>query len=537
MKRSSKIFIALLSFVFISNFLLYYSSAIDYSKFSITSGYTVTYVLIDGMSKEIFQKELSENHLPTMKRLIEKSTYIENGIGSFPSMTGYAFYPFITGHDATESGILGLRWFDRQRINAPLRNYVGRTNVEMNQDVVDSIKTFFELAGDQYTSSINTYMNKGVAETSMTGFAHTTSKYGSHKLFALLRRLPWLGKSLIKDHFQHESNVTDIAIDQMSHNPKVQWITYPSPDAHNHVHGTDSTYYFLLRHIDKEISRLIHACDSLRQSEHRIFAIITDHGISDVSNNLDVCSAMLQSCGLNIERGKSTNLFSSKMPGSIKELTNKDGFFVINGNLSAYLYFKNNTTSSDSAWTKHLNASQLQNYNINGNVVNITNTLAKMEGIELIAYRQNDSTIIVENKFGKAFIKKKQSKYKYEIITCDVLGYGDLTRLTCQYCTKEEWVNETVDLNFPAAIPRLYEVTSKDEAGDIVICSQKGYDLAKNYEIFVGNYKGGHGGLRKELIQVPYIVFIPGKPASYKKSATSEQVGEMIGKTLFGGEE
>jgi len=55
-------------------------------------------------------------------------------------MTGYGFYPFITGVDATESGILGLRWFDRKRKEGNLRNYVGRTNIHMNSDLVDSIK-------------------------------------------------------------------------------------------------------------------------------------------------------------------------------------------------------------------------------------------------------------------------------------------------------------------------------------------------------------------------------------------------------------
>lgn len=46
--------------------------------------------------------------------MIKKGVFVKKGVTSFPSMTGYAFYPVITGRDAADSGILGLRWFSRQ---------------------------------------------------------------------------------------------------------------------------------------------------------------------------------------------------------------------------------------------------------------------------------------------------------------------------------------------------------------------------------------------------------------------------------------
>ena len=79
-------------------------------------------------------------------------------------MTGYLFYPFLTGTDASQSGIYGLRWFDKKREKGQLRNYVGRTNVQMNYDVKASPQNLFELAGSAYTCSINSYMNRGVKE-------------------------------------------------------------------------------------------------------------------------------------------------------------------------------------------------------------------------------------------------------------------------------------------------------------------------------------------------------------------------------------
>ncbi len=64
--------------------------------------------------------------------------------------------------------------------------------------------------------------------------------------------------------------------------------------------------------------------------------------------------------------------------------------------------------------------------------------------------------------------------------------------------------------------------------GDIVMTSRKGVDLANDYEIFVGNYKGGHGGLRKEIITVPYIIKSPNLKRSKLHAMTNEDVGRLV---------
>ena len=126
-----------------------YLVAIDGSPFLLpvpaAEGNTLTIVLIDGMSSSIFNDELRLGKLPVLSQLIKKSLYVENGISAFPTMTGYGFYPFITGIDASESGTYGLRWFDKERNKGQLRNYVGRTNVQMNHDLHPEPKTFLNL--------------------------------------------------------------------------------------------------------------------------------------------------------------------------------------------------------------------------------------------------------------------------------------------------------------------------------------------------------------------------------------------------------
>ena len=68
--------------------------------------------------------------------------------------------------------------------------------------------------------------------------------------------------------------------------------------------------------------------------------------------------------------------------------------------------------------------------------------------------------------------------------------------------------------------------------GDLVITSQEGYDLAKDFEMFVNDYKGGHGGLRADQIRVPYIIYANSLPNDTLNYARSEDIGIMIKKWL-----
>ncbi|MBC7885101.1 MAG: alkaline phosphatase family protein [Saprospiraceae bacterium] len=495
-------------------------------EYPATKGKTCTIFLIDGLSSEIFKEELEAGHLPTLAKLISKSMYTENGNSSFPTMTGYGFFPFITGAEATESGILGLRWFDRNRSDGNLRNYVGRTNIHMNEDLSDSIKNFFELSGNAYTASINTYMNRGVKHPIMTGWAHTTAKYEGKSLFKWLRLIPFYGEDIAKDHFEHESEVLQMSLRQLRKNPKVHWVTFPSPDAYNHVFGTDVKYHQLIRHIDSLIGVYVNEVKSIGQESDRMIAVVSDHGISDVHENIDFCKWMEEHTGLHIERGKSVHVLSSALDEPIESLSKKDGYFVINGNLTAYLYMKNNTFVAKEQWKYPLPAPMLKNYPAGNKMINIPELLTQMDGLELIIYKENPEEMVILNGQEKAIVKRIDHRLSYHVIEGNPLNYPDsLRRIPL---TSYQWLQRTTETDFPNAIPRIWQLMSAKGIGDIVMTSRKGVDLANDYEIFVGNYKGGHGGLRKEIITVPYILYRPGHVPGKMNAMNSAEVGRMI---------
>lgn len=491
-----------------------------------TEGNTCTIFLIDGLSSEIFEEELAVGRLPVMQKMIEEGLFTENGISSFPTMTGYGFYPFVTGVDATKSGILGLRWFDRTREKGNLRNYVGKTNIHMNDDLVDSVKNIFQLSQPYYTVSINTYMNEGVQHNIKTGWAHATAKYEGKSFFKWLRMIPFIGKSIAKDHFQHETDAMNLAIRGLEKNPKVQWVTFPSPDAYNHVNGTNETYRKLVRHIDSLIGVYINKTISLGQDKERMIAIVSDHGISDVSVNIDFCGWMKEEFDLNIERGQSVHIYSSALDQPLKDLESKDGFFVINGNLTAYLYMKNPELPFPVSWKKALPFDLLTRYPGPKGEINIPEKLASNEKLELIIYKDDKNNVMVRNGKEIASISKSDSGLSYHPIVGNPLFYPD--SLFDKFYSELSWLDFTTKTSYPYAVPRIWNLMNAPGIGDIVMTSRKGVDLANDYEIFVGNYKGGHGGLRKEIITVPYIIKSPNLKRSKLNAMTNEDLGRLV---------
>jgi len=492
-----------------------------------TTGNTVTIILIDGLSQKVFESTLQKGFLPNIQALMPNSTYVRNGIGSFPSMTGYAYYPFITGIDATRSGILGLRWFDRSRDVGNLRNYVGRSNVYMNQDVTDTIKNIFEMSGDMYTSSINSYMNKGVDDSRITGWAHTTAKFEGKSVFGPIRAIPIFGKELAKDHFQHEWNVLNIAKDQLLKNPKVQWITFTAPDASHHIFGMTAAYEQLLIFTDYLIGDLQNHIDSLGQKQNRMIALLTDHGVSDVSKNLDIVPVAKEKIGLDLVRGNSVNYRSMQLNDPLMDFVDKDGYWVINGNLSSYLYLRDPTKSGPESWRENLNYDRLLEYQKGDQVINVPQSISDLEGVELVIYKKDQHTIIVQNKEGIATITKENDFYKYTEVSADPLNYHSL-QISDTLLTKDQWLDLTNSSSYPDAPYRLFSLMQSPNIADLVITSSAGYDLAKDYEVIVDSFKGGHGGLHEDQLRVPYLLYTAEGAKKHINAARAEDVGKEI---------
>src|SRR6185312_6912432 len=113
------------------------------------------FYLIDGAHAEIFPNLIAKGILPNIRRLMEDGTY-RKASTCFPSTTGPAYLPFLTGHFPGPVGITGIRWFDKKEFKRKrwnkmaMRSYCGPEAAWFNTDIPVDKPTLFELYGESY---------------------------------------------------------------------------------------------------------------------------------------------------------------------------------------------------------------------------------------------------------------------------------------------------------------------------------------------------------------------------------------------------
>ncbi len=496
----------------------------------------LTFFLVDGLAQPVFQRELAEGRLPHLARLISEGLYVEDGIAAFPSMTGYGFYPFLTGEDAARSGVLGLRWFRREAPQGNFRAYVGRTHVMMNEDMAPQAPTLFECFPGQHSFSVNSYANRGVVHDTKLGWAFSMAKYQEQSaVVRFLAGTPWLGPRLLPDWYQAETQVLETALEDLPHQPKVQWITFASPDGRNHIVGTDETYVKLVRHVDGLIGRYREESRRLGQEQQRLYAVLSDHGVTDVSRNVDLRQALGQA-GLRAWRGEATHLRQSRLEDPLSTWADVDAILAVNGNTMNYVYLRAPGATGDAAWRTRpepdtvFHQPPLQG----GAPVDVVETLLGTEGVELVVVRADASgQVRLFSRTGQGRITPAEGGLAYTYEGEDPLGYAqqEATRQLCdgQPRSEREWLRATHSSGYPDAVVRLHRLMTAPDVGDLVVTAADGYDLAADYEMMVGNYRGGHGGLRADQLRVPYILAGPGLPAGqHLATARAEDVGATL---------
>lgn len=471
----------------------------------------LTIFMVDGLSLAIFQKELAAGSLPNIRRLIDEGTYARHGIVAFPSMTGYGFYPFLTGRDATESGVLGLRWFDRSRDRGVFRNYVGRTNVEMEGDLRPEPLTLFERFGGVHSLAINSYVARGASRKISTPLPFAIAKYRGRSWIAdALTSIPLLGDRLFPDWHGVERRSVDIALEDLVNRPKVQWITFVSPDTYAHVHGLGPTYPTLLHMIDEMVGRYREGAARLSLEEDRLYAFVSDHGVEATPRSIDL-RVPLEEIGLRTFRGDATELFRSRTDETFEAFADYDAILAINGNLAAHVYVRDRR-----GWGVRPDLSEMRR-------MGIVDALLASPGVEHV-FARSDSGIVVFRRGGHGVITAGDSGYVYRFEGADPLRYD----FDARERTPGRWLEATHDREYPYAVVRIAHLMETEGAGDLVVTSARGYDLARDYEMIVGTYLGGHGGLRRAQLVVPLILAGPGVPRDTVDAMTVEDFGKLM---------
>jgi hypothetical protein len=147
----------------------------------------------------------------------------------------------------------------------------------------------------------------------------------------------------------------------------------------------------------------------------------------------------------------------------------------------------------------------------------------------MVMVRGAPGTVHVFGRDGAGRITEAASGRAYRADGGDPLGYAPLGLADGRPRTPAEWLEATHAAEYPDAVERIAAVLATDAAGDLVVTALPGHDFGLDYEALVGNYRGGHGGLRADQLRVPYVLAGPGvRPGVRIAAARAEDVGATL---------
>ncbi len=427
------------------------------------------FYLVDGAHAEVLPELISKGELPNIRQIIEEGTY-RNATSCFPSTTGPAYLPFLTGYFPGTMGITGIRWFDKKEFKRTrwnknaMRSYCGPEAAWFNTDMPADKPTLFELLGESY----NLY---NMITRNVPG-EYDLGKKGKGLLYT-------------RAHFFKRHHPVDLQgherIMQMLNTGKdfdFLFAVFPSVDWDSHYyHIRDKKTVESYKIVDDSLGEVRLFLEKKGWWNDTLFVLTSDHGLTPTHTHLDVADWMT-----------AHDLKPVYYPVIWK--SNPRSAVMISGNSFGSIHLldhEGDHVLTESEILKTMGAERL-------------NELVNEKAIDFAIYRGDKfNSFIVQNAAGKAVIEVEGQAFKYTPASSDPLRLKDEILANGH----REVLEITFESEYPDCLFQIYQLFQSRRAGDIVLSASEGYDLRDFWEY--PEHKGSHGSLHKSHMQVPLI--------------------------------
>ena len=428
----------------------------------------VLFYLLDGARPDILSELIAQGKLPHLQQLVEEGTF-RIATTCFPSTTGPAYLPFLTGQFPGTMNIPGIRWFDKQEFKRTrwnkmaMRSYCGPEAGWFNTDMPADKATLFDLLGESY--NLYNMITRNIPD------AYDLGKKGKNWLYT---RAHFFKRHHPVDVQGHERMM---GLLKSGKDFDFLFAVFPSVDWDSHYHHIrDHRTIAAYQIADQSIGEVRAYLEKKGWWKNTLFMLTSDHGLTPSHTHFDLGDWMteqgLKSVGYPViwrQNPKSAVMISGNSFGSI-HLLNHEGSHVL----------------QEKELVDHFSEERL-------------NELLKERAVDFIAYRGNkEGEYYVQNHRGKALISQHQDNYSYQPIDADPLFLQNVTVKGHRAA-----LESTFNSLYPDALVQITQLFKSRRAGDLVVSARNGYDLRDFWEY--PEHKGSHGSLTKEHIHVPLI--------------------------------
>ena len=426
------------------------------------------FFLVDGAREDVMREMTGAGELPSLRRYVLDRGDYRRAVTSFPSTTGPAHVPFLTGCTPGSCNLPGIRWFDRYQPHGlthfrQSRSYVGPGGLYIDQDLEDEVRTIFEYF--ERPAGVFSFVNKGLDvfenRTLLTRgwywlYAHYTGRWQA------VDDAAWRYIDRAVDQDVDFLSVVLPAVDEYSH------YTDPFSDA------TLDAY----RRFDRGLGRLAERLQRQNRLDDTLFVVSSDHGLTSTHTHFELWS-FLDELGFN-------TLYYPRI------LRNGcDAATMVSGNGMAHIYLKKGDT-----WEERPSYEEIRSLGDTDPV----EALLGQEAVDLVAAVQDDAVIVCGRR-GTSEIRETSGGIAYRVVEGkDPFGYGGMPA----EASDEQMLSTTFDTEYPDAPYQLLRVFGSPRSGDLIVSARNGYDLRYRHEH--PEHKATHGSLHRDHMHVPLMM-------------------------------
>jgi len=461
--------------------------------------------LADGARADVMEDLVRAGKLPAIGDHLAASGSLRQAVSVFPSTTGPAYLPYLTGCYPGTCNLPGIRWFDKDHFAENLfskdrfRSYVGAESFYMNRDLDPEKKTLFDLV----SRSVNIFssINRGVS------FRGNKSKFS---------RVWYWYYAHLTDHWGIVDEAAgEKTLEALKDDPEFLFVVLPGIDEFSHLSSPFHPRTFEgYEALDRTIGKVVAELKRRGWWEETMIVIVSDHGLSETSRHFPV-NQFLESAGI-------PTLYYPKILFKGRfEAAN-----MVSGNAMTNLYFRNGKGWKGRTSWESLSARSDR----------IVERLAEQPEVDLLLAQKENGAVLVRSSRGEAEIsvgalrdRVQQAPIRYRVHGADPFGYPKLPEIM----TDRESLELTDGSDYPDAPSQILQIFRSSRAGDVILSAAKGSDLRLRYEIH--EHKSSHGSLHWEHMKIPLVTNARLKPGPVRSADVFPTVLSLLGRPIPAG--
>jgi arylsulfatase A-like enzyme len=429
---------------------------------------SVYVIVADGVRPDTLAGAIARGELPALRQLADEGgSYTVTT--AFPSVTGVAYAPLLTGQAPGRVGLPGLRWFDRHdslgsgRLSS--RSYVGWGLRKLDGDMTPEATTVFERAPQSVVAMSAIY--RGTHPDDRIG---GSLELGVRIAIAHFRgdRRGWLDiDRRVARTFLHRVR---------TRRPRFAFAAFLFPDKASHAHGHETPFVLEgLRLVDEVVAELRQDAEQAGTWDSTHIWVISDHGHSPVHSH-DELVDVLREAGLRVYAH----------PLALDPRANVA--VMVSGNAMAHIYLGLEHATRP-GWPM-----------LSREWRTMIDELTARPSVDLLALPIDGRSCEVRSAGGAvARLAWNGSQFSYLPISGDPLSIGEHACLTSQ-----EAHEVTMSSPYPDSLVQLAALASCSRSGDVILSAASGWDFRQRHEPIP--HRSTHGSLARDHMLVPLLV-------------------------------